>query len=219
MKKEQIYAPLAVGLALVFFIIVIYFTSARFVEPPKITLPAEAENVIDKTEYESIFKYEDIEITLENYKEIISNLTRPKSYSFTVINEILAFSSGKTVEKTVIVDNGNIIATDGVTEFKTVGETVVLTTGEHSKTFARSLYTNDEIIGIPTYENILNDSFRADFVEFIEENNEDVLKIHEIAGTSKNIYTISLATGLLVQYEMFEEETLVRNVKIVNLEY
>lgn len=217
MKKEQILAPLGLGLGIIIFIFSLYFSSARFVDSPSIILPSEYTIENDVFQIENKFIYADIEITTENFKAVISKLFRPNSYDFTINNTIFAINSEKNIISNISLTPTEITINRDDIEIFATNELITFTQNSNEHTVSRKLYSNDELIGIPTYEDLLFDEFIASEVELLTLNFEDVLKITSNDSETTKIHVISLATGLLVRYEIYENNALKREVLLENL--
>lgn len=215
MKTNNFLVPVISGLAIIAFIAFIYYSSARFVDPPDITLPDENMTEQSKIEYINRYVYQDIVIDENNFKEVITKLTRPTTYSFTIFNTIYSGSDEKMKTSEAVVKNNEVtVVSDDVTI--TADENfVTFSSGEKINLYDRSLYTNDEIIGIPTYEDLL-DMTETPKVTTTSDGTQDILELTYEQEDMRYIYSVSLSNGVLVAYQIYEADELVRDVALMN---
>lgn len=215
-NRRYLYASIILGVVLVMTSLFIYFSSAKFIATPEIHLPSENITVQQKIEYENEQILQDVTINNKNYKEIIEKLSRPQEYSMSVLNEIYAYDAQKSQITSVTVTENSVMAVRENTQYEVIDDIVYAIKGEQTTEFNRMDITDDEIIGIPSYENLLD--ITGDIVvEMSTLNGEQALKVEIVDEQNLEIYTVSLVTGMLMQYEIYEQEVLVRNVLVTNL--
>ncbi|MFI3225933.1 MAG: hypothetical protein R3Y09_00875 [Clostridia bacterium] len=215
-NKRYLYASIILGVVLVITVLFIYFSSAKFIDKPEIHLPSENFTEQQKIEYENQQIVQDVTINVKNYKEIIEKLTRLQEYSMSVLNEIYAYDVQKSQVTSVTVTEESTIAIRDNVEYKVIDDSIYITKGEQTTVFDRIDLTNDEVIGIPSYEDILQISGNA-IVEMTDLNGEQALRVEYIDAENLEAYTISLVSGMLMKYEIYEQGILVRNVEVTNL--
>ena len=220
MRKDRryAYASLAFGIVLVCIVVFIYSTSAKFIKPPEIILPDNKNTQEQKIEYDNKMITKDIIIDKTNYKEVISKLLRPTEYSMTITNNIYAFETQKTEITQVNVNKKYTLAVRDGVKYLADLQMVTITQGNNIKNIDRISITNDEIIGIPTYEDVMElDEEPNVFIGKI--NNEEVLVI-EVYKKDLNItqkYYVSLVSGMLIQYDIIADGKISRQVVMTNL--
>lgn len=212
-NRKYLYATVLLGGTLILILLFIYISTDGFIGNNTIILPSENTIVKDKIKYQNDIILKDIDISTINYKEIIEKLSRPTEYSMSVLNEIYAFDEKKSQITSVTVTDQHISAIRDGIEYMLVNDLIYIEKNEQIKQYDKLDFTEDEIMGIPSYEQIL-DIEEDVIVEKIIFNQEQALRIK--VGETK-IYTISLATGLLMRFELFEDDILVRDVLISNL--
>lgn len=216
-NKRYLYASIILGVVLVIIVLFIYFSSAKFIDQPEILLPSESTSEQQKIEYENQIILQDITIDEQNYKDVIEKLTRPLVYSMSVLNEIYAFDAQKSQITSVSVSEDSIVAIRDNTEYKVVDDIIYITRNEQTVEFDRLDFSDDEIIGIPSYEQLLD--IQSDEVNIAKTtlSGEQVISIEILQEQTTEIYTISLVTGMLMQYRVLIDDEVVRNVIITNL--
>lgn len=214
-NRRYLYASIILGIVLILAVLFIYFSSAKFIDTPEIQLPSEHITEQQKIEYENDKILQDIVIDEQNYKEIIEKMQRPELYFMSVLNEIYAYDTKRSLVTSVSVNAEEIVASRENTEYLVQGNVVYITKNEQTVQFDKNDFTNDEIMGIPSYEAILEIEGSATVTKTTL-NGEQALEI-EIKAEYNEIYTVSLVTGMLMQYEVYSEDELVRNVVITNL--
>lgn len=215
-NKNHIYASIILAIILVITVLVIYFSSAKFIDTPQIILPSELVTQQQKIEYSNSKYLKDIVIDDSNYKDVIEKLERPLEYTMSILNEVHAFLETKAVITNVTVAENSIIADRDSSRFEIIDDIVYITRGDSTVEYSRLDFTDDEIIGIPSYENVLEINSDVSVLQSTI-NNEQSLIIQTSDGNINHFYAVSLVTGMLIKYEVYENGSLIRNVSITNL--
>lgn len=219
MKKntKQIFASVGLGLTVIITILIIYLSSARFVEVPEIILSADSSSEQQKIAYTNNKIVEAIVIDEHNYKNIIEKLNRPVNYTMSVLNKIYAFEDYRSEVTEVSVDEFATVATRENIEYTATENTVIVKKNNQTIEFNKLDFTADEIIGIPTYEDILELHHEV-LVEDDFFNDEQAITItFYLDENTKEIYTVSLVTGMLMRYDILQDDVEIRSVVITNL--
>lgn len=215
-NNRHLFASVILGVILVLISGFLYFSSAKFIVPPEIHLPSENISEKQKIEYTNQQITEDIVIDENNYKDIIQKLSRPLEYNMSVISEIHAFDEKKSQITTVTVTlDKTLVSRDNIVYL--IRDNIVdIIRSDQIISFDQGEFSVDEIIGIPSYELILNFDNDVLVTKNIY-NEEQALKIESVTDFQTEIYTVSLVTGMLMHYEVFQDNILVREVSISNL--
>lgn len=213
--RKNLLAPIIFLVALAVTGGYIYINSAKFIETPTIIMPGDATGQIEYTNRNIL---SEIVIDTENFGDVITALSRPSEYSMTVVNTLYAYDTQQSFLTYVNAKNSNIKASTENLEYLLVNNVLnVRIDGEIKQVNTLDL-TADDIMGIPTYEDVIN----LDTVEKVALhtiNNEQVIVVtsqNENLGTT-NRYYISLSTGMLSSYEVVLGEKLLRFVTIKDL--
>ncbi len=217
MRKNLIFIPIIFAILSLAFIMFIYFTSARFLDTPNITLPDDSHIEQSSVSYDNKYIYEDIVINELNYKEVLLSLARPKVYSYITANTLF-YNDIETVTTTYAkIDGEEITAIRDNVTYIALLDNIIIQSGGEEKIVSRTLYTDDELIGIPTFEDLIALE-NAVLVEFSSDT-YDILSVrfHNEELGFDEIYYVSLSSGVLLKYEIYNGETLFRRVEISNL--
>ncbi|MFI3116145.1 MAG: hypothetical protein R3Y12_08415 [Clostridia bacterium] len=219
MKKNttQIFASILLGVTIISIALVIYFSSAKFVDVPEIILPSENLTEQQRIEFTNNKIIEAIVIDEHNYKNIIEKLNRPTNYTMSVFNEIYAFDAFRSEVTEVSVNNSTTVATRDSTEYTVTENEILVKKNNQTIEFDKLDFTSDQIIGIPSYEDLINlhteVTVSDDFF-----NEEQAITITFSLEETTEIYTVSLVTGILMKYDILQDGNTVRSVSIKNLE-
>lgn len=215
-NRKYIYASIIFALTLIFIAVFIYVNSANYIKTPQIILPTDNQTSDKSIEYKNNMLLKDVVIDTQNYKDVILKLSRPEKYTMIVTNDIYAYDVKKSDTYTVLVMEDRVISKKDDIEYQADDEKILITQNRQTKEFARELFSDDDIMGIPTYEQVLDLVGQVKVsVEYI--NHEQTLKIEYQDEDYHQNYYISLVTGILVKYENFYQNMLIRQVTTANL--
>ena len=93
------------------------------------------------------------------------------------------------------------------------GEFVYIMSQNSVETFNKSDFSNDEILGIPTYEDISNVSS----AQIVEENSKKFIQIIDNTDNIVKEYYIDLTNGMLTKYIVREDDVIINEIIVENI--
>ena len=204
-KNKKLWIVLAAA-ALVVILLVVLTVSQSGEEQNRITLPTSSGENQPQTQTDAASKF--TEISTANVQTIIEGLSRPEHYhqTLSVSAEFEGSIRNQTAEvwKSGDVYRISIEETSGTRNVLTDGQTLYLWyTGDQSASEIRldSSVSADDLIGVPTYEQILSlpksQIEEANFVVLPELENESCVFISTKLDDTADYYWVSLSSGLL----------------------
>lgn len=211
--RKNFLAPIIFLIAIAITAGYIYVNSAKFIETPTIVMPGD---VTSEIEYTNRNMLSEVEINTDNFKEVISSLSRPESYSMTVSNTLYAYDKQMSFLTYINVSGSNILAQKDDLKYLILNNQLSVEQGGEIKQVNMLDLTRDNIIGIPTYEDVIElESVEKASLHTI--NNEQVIVITAQENDLTNRYYISLATGMLTSYEVISGDKVLRLVMVKDL--
>ena len=132
-NKKHLYASFIFFLILIGVLLFIYFTSAEFAYKGEIVLPGEIE--IQDIEYENRHIISNIEVNIDNYKDVITALKRPREYTARIVNKLNAYDITNEDTSYITVKNDKLKVVNDVRETFVVQEMVYITEGSKTSAF------------------------------------------------------------------------------------
>lgn len=216
-KKRNIIISTIFAISLLSLVYISYLYLNSYIETSEIILPTDDFKIEVEIEYQNTLITENIEINQENYKEIIGKLNRPEEYSFTVSNVLYAFFEEKTEVSTISVTKNETNIKHQNKSFIIKGNSVEVIENSQEKIFDIGVFSNDELMRIPSYEDILQTQATNVYVEDTQTEKVISVESYDDLLDIKEIYKVSLSSGMLIKYEVYEDENLVRQVEIKDL--
>lgn len=210
--RKNFLAPIIFLVALAVTGGYIYVNSAKFIETPTLIMPGD---VSGEVLYSNRNILSEIEINTDNFADVINSLSRPSEYSMTVVNTLYAFDSMHSSSAYISVRDDDLKVVTDDAEFLLVDDVLQVNYDGEVKQIDLLDLSTDDIIGIPTYEDVVNlDEIEKVALHTI--NNEQVIVVtwfdHDL-GTTNRFY-ISLATGILSSYEVVLGDNVLRFVTV-----
>lgn len=216
-KKRNIIISTIFAISLLSLVYISYLYLNSYIETSEIILPTDDFKIEVEIEYQNTLITENVEINQENYKEIIEKLNRPEEYSFTVSNVLYAFFEEKTEVSTISVTKNETNIKHQDKSFIIKGNSVEVIENSQEKIFDIGVFSNDELMRIPSYEDILQTKATNVYVEDTQTEKVISVETYDDLLDIKEIYKVSLSSGMLIKYEVYEDENLVRQVEIKDL--
>ena len=199
------------GIVIISVMLFLYFNSANFIKPPLISLPSTSDE--EEIEYKNKYKITDVIVTKDNALEVIASLERPLEYSYTLNKSVFAFSQVKQKNSVVFASNDSIKVLSDDKDTLVNGEFVYIMSQNSVETFNKSDFSNDEILGIPTYEDISNVSS----AQIVEENSKKFIQIIDNTDNIVKEYYIDLTNGMLTKYIVREDDVIINEIIVENI--
>ena len=193
-----------------------------------IELPGEADGapvVSTGSKTLTVQSVADVEINLNNARQVIASLSRPTEYSYRVENR-LAYTGGSSALYCIRYARNDAVRTDTVDAAGTVQSTLLRV---DSVAYAwnageRSFYkgswgdfSEDAAAMLPTYEDVLEDGLAYTAAGKQEIDLEPCIYVEFEKNGYRCRYDISAVSGLLRAASFYEGETLVRQVTVSEL--
>ena len=199
------------GIVIISVMLFLYFNSANFIKPPLISLPSTSDE--EEIEYKNKYKITDVIVTKDNALEVIASLERPLEYSYTLNKSVFAFSQVKQKNSVVFASNDSIKVLSDDKDTLVNGEFVYIMSQNSVETFNKSDFSNDEILGVPTYEDISNVSS----AQIVEENSKKFIQIIDNTDNIVKEYYIDLTNGMLTKYIVREDDVIINEIIVENI--
>lgn len=222
-KKKKLWIVIAAAALIVVVLVVLSLTqSLRDEGDNRILLPTNTSGDAAQTDSDASSQF--AEITSDNVQTIIEGLSRPAHYhqSLEVSAEFDSDSRTQTVEvwKSGAIYRISSQEPSGTRNILTDGETLYLWySGDSaaSKITLDSSVSEDDLIGVPTYEDILSTPKEqieeANFVVLAEPDNTSCVFICTTQEETAEYYWVSLSSGLLCKQTSLYRNSPLRTVK------
>ena len=210
-EKKHFLMSIIFGIVIISVMLFLYFNSANFIKPPLISLPSTSDE--EEIEYKNKYKITDVIVTKDNALEVIASLERPLEYSYTLNKSVFAFSQVKQKNSVVFASNDSIKVLSDDKDTLVNGEFVYIMSQNSVETFNKSDFSNDEILGIPTYEDISNVSS----AQIVEENSKKFIQIIDNTDNIVKEYYIDLTNGMLTKYIVREDDVIINEIIVENI--
>lgn len=162
-------------------------------------------------------------VSNENIKRVIASLERPSAFSYEVTNRLIYDDGESTYTHTYYERDGIVrvdsLALDGkVTQTSIQNGKLVYSWMANDLTLYKGqvgAFSTDAIAMLPSYQDILRDE--AEIISVTQQTAlEPMITVLFQLGSYRCQYTISVVSGLLVQANFIQNETLVRSVTMQN---
>ena len=210
-EKKHFLMSIIFGIVIILVMLFLYFNSANFIKPPLISLPSTSDE--EEIEYKNKYKITDVIVTKDNALEVIASLERPLEYTYTLNKSVFAFSQVKQKNSVVFASNDSIKVLSDDKDTLVNGEFVYIMSQNSVETFNKSDFSNDEILGIPTYEDISNVSS----AQIVEENSKKFIQIIDNTDNIVKEYYINLTNGMLTKYIVREDDVIINEIIVENI--
>ena len=210
-EKKHFLMSIIFGIVIILVMLFLYFNSANFIKPPLIILPSTSDE--EEIEYKNKYKITDVIVTKDNALEVIASLERPLEYTYTLNKSVFAFSQVKQKNSVVFASNDSIKVLSDDKDTLVNGEFVYIMSQNSVETFNKSDFSNDEILGIPTYEDISNVSS----AQIVEENSKKFIQIIDNTDNIVKEYYINLTNGMLTKYIVREDDVIINEIIVENI--
>lgn len=233
-KNKKITTPLFASIVagvLVIALFLVYILSSGWITERRtgILLPSEASQntLIDGTEqFLTIQSIADVEITENNAQKVIASLVRPAQYSCKIGNKLYFSGGSSELFCRRYVDN-DIIRTDTISS---EGEIISTVMRKENKYYAwnkgeLSAYqgiwgelSDDAAAMLPTYEDVLSEDISITKAGRLDIELDPCIRVEFEQKGYRCVYDISAASGLLKQASFYQKDTLVRQVKVSDMD-
>lgn len=227
-KKKKLWIVVAAAALIVVVLVILSLTqNLRDSKENRIQLPTDTAADSAQTEFDTSSRF--AEITPDNVQTIIEGLARPLHYH-QVLEIAAEFDSVSRTQSVEVWKTGEIyrISSEepsGTRNILTDGQTLYLWYDGDSAASQISLDSSiiaDDLIGVPTYEDILSTPKEqieeANFVVLAEPDNTSCVFICTAQEDASEYYWVSLSSGLLCKQTSLYQNAPLRTVKQTALE-